>query len=149
MILPDLSKDLNWSLKPLTLWMRCLGFSFPSDPGFTISCWSQLVRVSIFFIVTSIELGSLVNFIVNISHVSLDYTDGVATDALAWNVIIDSSNLALYVISGNALLLILTQPTSWADLNNSLHQLEHHTLKFYPKFRKIAVFFIMYIITSV
>ena len=138
------AKDLNWSLKPLTLWMNCIGV--PLSP----SCWSQLIRISVFFLVIFIETMGVFKDIFNARDISLDYyTDGVSTNTVSLNFIIDSSNFALYVIFGHAVLLTLTQSKSWEKLKHSFHQLEYPNMDFYPKFRQVVFFYVIYIIVSV
>lgn len=141
-------KDLDWSLKFFNLWLKLIGVQSLSVSE--VECWSRLLNIITFLTVTLIEMTTVVDVVLDITNVSLVYTDGVSTsDALSWNFIIDSLNLAFYVICGYAVLLILTHTNSLKELVNSFRQLEHPNVDIYPRFRKICAYYTAYIILSV
>lgn len=146
------SLNFVWALKPLTYWMRFLGFrpTVVSSNG-NSSYWHWFILILIFLLVLSMHIALVINICLNAKSVATSYINGYPSGAVACNFIIDGLNLSIYIIVNHAFLIFLTRPKNWKVIKQSFQLLEKNssaTLEIYKKCRKtITVLMISVVVT--
>lgn len=144
--IPLLSRDVNWSLRPLLVWMRLISIDLLDSPR-----QKSNFRETVNWIYrsTSLLLTILVHFAV-ICFIVLfksTATHNTLGQTPTWNLFIDIFNMAIHCIAVHALIYSVLIK-KWNTLHHSMtqHQLNGDKGN---KTRRLSIWAVIYIIISV
>ena len=143
--------NLTWSLRPLLIFIRCIGIPLPSGENISkVKCHLNVVHTGICFLFNCCSQMGLLYFIlkrISLSEVIAQETLDTVTSSI--NIIIDYSNYALAPLLCHFILLAIVRPR-WTAMITSLSCLECQLdQQFFIKLRRITIVGIGFIVLLV
>lgn len=142
----DSSADLNWSIRPLLVWMRLISIDLlkNENSGFPWR-WIRLIYRYISWLSTILVHLSIILFLFMSKNDSLQHWARIST----WNLVIDITNMAVRCIGVHTFVnFILT--SNWDALNRSLIVTNELQIGInYLKIRHLSIIGVVYIILTV
>lgn len=142
--------NLSWSLRPLLVFIRCIGIHLQSNGENKCHLTLKAAHTWICLLLNcSSQIGTLYFILKRISLFEVIGQEPLDTVTSSINIIIDYSNYTLTPLVTHFILLTIVRPR-WSSLINCLHSLECQLdQQFFIKLRRITIVAIGFIILLV
>ena len=143
-------QHLNRALMPLLKWMSSLGILPAVDSLAPVCSIRTLPSVIIFLLVSSTQFFLAVSKCVDAKSETNMFAHKFSTNAISWNIIIDTVNMAIYTIVNTGFLLGLTKTKLWTNLVDSFEMApKNPSFDIYSKSRKTQIYLMILVVISV
>lgn len=144
---------MNQTLSPLLKWMSCLGVSAPASDSAISASLACFIRDLInYLLILAFQFFFVVNNCLDIKTVAKLFAKTYSTEAVSWNFIIDTLNLAIYIIFNHSFLLFKTRTKAWKNLSDTFEMPEAVSSSFFDidsKCRKTQAVLMSYVVFAV